>query len=196
MWHFNRSTIAAVLLLGTLLPARAQLGFLKPDALVSQYAGSIGQGSIGAGYTIFNKKGNLDLVYGYVPKAAGGVDHIATIKTAVRPWKIPVSPQVAVYPVNPGLFATWHFGADYDLRFDEAQYPNNYYWWSPALRLHLAVSSELRIKLNKRESSDRAIALYSEFNTNDLYAVSWWQNRETVSFFDIVRAGVGLRIYF
>lgn len=171
---------------------------LVPDNAVLQYGGSIGYGSIGGGYDLFKGKGNLDLIYGFVPKSKGGTLHIATAKFAYRPLKINVKKVAAVYPLNPGVFLSYHAGKQFNLTWDEEQYPDGYYWWSPALRTHLSLSSELRLNTRQlfHDPGIKQVGLYYELNTNDLYAASWFQNRKTMSFYDIVKSGFGIRIYF
>jgi hypothetical protein len=179
-------------------PTAAQdLSWLTPPAVVSQYAGSTGFGSVGAGYDLFAGNGSLDLLYGYVPPSKGGSIHIGTIKFAYRPVHLPIGRFIDLRPVNPGLFITYHFGKEYNLTWDNDYYPKGYYWWSPAARIHLSLSSEVLFKYRRGVSADKKrAAIYTEFNTNDLYAVSWWLNKKTISFLDIVKMGIGVRIYF
>ncbi|MDF3078464.1 MAG: hypothetical protein K0S09_2353 [Sphingobacteriaceae bacterium] len=189
---------AAVLLFYT--SAFAQLGkTLTPDVVLVQYAGSIGYGSIGAGYDVFkNKRGNLDFVYGYVPRSKGGILHIITTKFAYRPFKINLGENFTLYPVNPGVFFSYHLGDEFALSRDHEYFEKGYYWWSTALRSHLSFSNELKINTAEllHDKGIKNVSLYSEFNTNDLYLVSWYKNQETMSITDIFKVGVGVRMAF
>lgn len=173
--------------------------FLIPKDLVIQHAGSIGFGSIGAGYRLFkNKRGNLDFNYGYVPEQRGGELHILSAKFAYRPWEIKISDGISLYPANPGIFFSYHLGKQFDLYWDKDTYEEGYYWWSTALRPHISVSTELKLDGLKvlKTSKIKGVSLYSELNTNELYMVSYFQNSDVLSPSDIFKLGLGLRIHF
>lgn len=183
----------------TSCPAAAQIPEkLIPDAAVIQQGGSIGYLSVGLGYNIMKEKGSLDFSYGYVPKAKGGTLNILSAKFAYRPLTIRIKDKLTVYPVNPGFFVSYHLGKDFHLFWDKKQYSSGYYWWSTALRTHISFSNEIRLNTLKifPRSKIRSFSLYSEFNTNDLYAVSWFKNRESMSLADIFKFGYGVRLYF
>lgn len=180
--------------------AFAQLGkVLTPDVVLVQYAGSIGYGSIGAGYDLFkNNRGNLDFVYGYVPRSKGGVLHVITTKFAYRPFKINLGKNFTLYPVNPGVFFSYHLGDQFALSHDREYFEKGYYWWSTALRSHLSFSNEMKINTEEllHDKGLKKVSLYSELNTNDLYLVSWYKNQKTMSITDIFKVGVGVRMAF
>jgi hypothetical protein len=171
---------------------------LIPDGAVAQYAGSIGYGSAGISYTLFkNDRGSLDFTYGYVPESKGGKLHIFAGKFSYKALQIKVKDWGAVYPLNPGTFVSYHPGEQFE-KWSKKQYPKGYYWWSKSVRYHLSLSTEAKISGKKilPKSGIKAIGLYSELNTNDLYMVSWFTNRDSMSFLDIVRVGYGVRVYF
>ena len=172
---------------------------LMPDAVIVQHAGSIGYFSGGIGYELFkNKKGNLDLLYGHVPRRRGGNLDIVTTKFAYRPFKIRINDVAVIYPANPGIFLSYTFGENLSFIFDKDQYSRGYYGWSEALRSHLSISNELELSGKNLFSSkrNRSLVFYSEFNANDLYLVSWATNRDGLSFFKIFKLGVGAKIKF
>lgn len=183
-----------------LLPERVHAQFpevLVPKEAVIQYAGSIGYLSAGAGYHLFkNKRGSLDFHYGFVPKAKGGDLHIVSAKFAYRPVEIRLKKLGSIYPVNPGVFLSYHFGKEFDLHWDKSQYEEGYYWWSSALRPHLSISNELKLDAIKllRGSKIRSVSIYSEFNTNELYLISYLQNMSGLHLTDIFKLGFGLKI--
>jgi hypothetical protein len=173
--------------------------FLVPDEALVQYAGSIGYFSGGIGYELFgNKKGNLDLLYGFVPGSKGGVLHITTAKFSYKPWSIKVKDWGKIYPFNPGLFATYTFHKDLSFKFPSGQYAHDYYYWSEALRPHLSFSSEIELNANQilRTTGIRAIGLYIEANTNDYYLVNYLQNTSALKIDDIFQLGIGARLKF
>lgn len=172
---------------------------LIPKSALSQYAGSIGFFSAGVGYELFkNDRGSLDFMYGFVPKNRGGRLHIATVKFAYRPFEVRLNDWAKLYPVNPGAFLSYHFGPRFDFQWDKDTYEKGYYWWSTALRPHISLGTEVKIDARKVAPAlkIKSLSLYSEFNTNELYLVSYYQNAGTLSVTDIFKLGFGLRVAF
>lgn len=169
---------------------------LIPQYAIIQHAGSIGYVSLGAGYELFrDKSGNLELLYGMVPKSKGGSLHILSAKFAYRPFEIKVNKNIKFYPANPGLFFSYHLGRQFDLAFDQEQYGKSYYGWSTAVRGHFSLSNEVKINTGKKLKS---LSLYTEFNVNDLYLASifYRNNREWLSPSDIIKLGIGVKVGF
>lgn len=176
----------------------AQEKFLKsitPDNIGMQYAGSIGYMSLGVGYNLFKEKTNLSFHYGYVPEIKGGELHIAAVKFEYKPFAIKISDKLIFHPLNPVIFASYTFGKNFGFKFDRDIYAKGYYFWSPALREHLGLSSEIKI-LGDKSSKIKSISLYAEANTNDLYMVSWFENRTTTPLHYIFQMGFGVRMNF
>ncbi|MES2826795.1 MAG: hypothetical protein V4687_01515 [Bacteroidota bacterium] len=191
-------SVALLLLLSACLKSSAQR-FLIPDEGILQYAGSIGYVSIGAGYEIFgNKRGNIDLNYGYVPESKGGSLHMVTAKFAYRPFVIRIKDKLKIYPFNPGVFVTYTFNKELSFNFPTDNYPKGYYYWSEAARPHLSFSTEVEINNGKLldKTGLKALSIYSEFNTNDFYLVNYLQNTTSLSVTDIFKLGIGLRMKF
>jgi len=172
---------------------------LIPSSALTQYAGSIGLMSVGAGYELFkNDRGSLDFMYGYVPRNRGGRLHITTVKFAYRPFEVKLNDWAKLYPLNPGAFISYHFGPKFDFQWDKDTYEDGYYWWSTALRPHISVGTEVKIDTRKVAPSlnIKSLSVYSEFNTNELYLVSYYQNAGTLSVTDIFKLGFGIRVAF
>lgn len=175
------------------------LGFLIPDAAIAQYAGSIGYFSGGVGYDIFkNKRGNIDLMYGFVPGNKGGVLHAATAKFAYRPFVYKIKDWAIIYPINPGFFVSYTFHRELSTSFNTDQYPKKYYYWSEAIRPHLSFSNEIELNAGKllKGAKIKSITLYSEFNTNEYYLVNYLQNIPALTLSDVMQLGIGTRIKF
>ena len=186
------------LLLFSFQSAIGQTPFVKaiiPDQANLQYAGSIGYVSIGMGYNLFKEKAALSFHYGYVPEVKGGELHITAVKFEYKPWAIRIKDKVVFHPINPVIFLSYTMGKNFGLSFDRNQYAKGYYFWSPALREHLGISSELKI-MGDRSSRVKAISLYTEANTNDLYMISWFENRTSTPIYEIFHLGFGIRMYF
>lgn len=196
--NFRHLFILVLVVLGSATANAQGIKFLIPDGAVIQYGGSIGYGSAGVSYDLFKgQKGNLDLTFGYVPESQGGPLSILAGKFSYKPIKISVKDLVAIYPVNPGTFVSYTPGEKFE-KWSKTQYPKGYYWWSKSTRIHLSLSTEAKFNGEKILSGSgiKAIGIYSEFNTNDLYTVSWFKNSDSMSLLDIVRVGYGVRVYF
>ncbi len=191
------SSLAIALLATTKLYAQ-DLFFsrLKPDQVSLQYAGSIGFISAGAGYQLGPKeKTFLSLHVGYIPESLGGEMTIVAVKFEYKPFAIKIKDKIIIHPINPTIFPSYTLGQNFDFKFEKPQYRKGYYFWSSALRLHLAFGSEIKLLTNKT-SKIKALSLYAEANTNDLYMISWFKNRALTPFHDIFKMGYGVRMYF
>lgn len=201
MFPFNRlylSLFIFIVLASNPSMLKAQR-FLIPHTAMIQRAGSIGYNSFGVGYNLFgNNNGSLDLTWGYVPKSKGGRLDILAAKFAYRPINIKLGKFGVLSPVNPGVFVSYHLGGKFHTTFNKDQYPDGYYWWSSAVRIHLSASTELKINTPQSlaKTGIEQLALYGEFNTNELYAVSWFKNRKHFPLRDIFKLGFGVKAYF
>lgn len=170
-----------------------------PSSAVLQYAGSIGMFNLSAGYKLNNSgKSTLDIGYGYVPAKYGGDLNILSAKFAYRPYGIKIKNWGTLYPTNPGVFLTYHAGGDFDSRWDDDEYPDGYYWWSTAFRPHISISTEFKLDAKKLlpNLKVKSISVYSEFNTNELYGISYFQNSLDLDITGIFKLGIGTRVEF
>ena len=168
---------------------------LIPDDVNLQYAGSIGFLSAGAGYDLWNEKAALSVHVGYVPESLGGELTIVSAKFHYKPWKFKVKDKFVIYPFNPVFFPSYTLGQNFDFKFEKPQYREGYYFWSSALRIHLGASAEVKV-LSTPESKIKSFSIYTETNTNDLYALSWFKNRTSVPFYKMFRLGYGVKMAF
>lgn len=185
--------------LGVLLifSSSAQAQLMKryaPDFYSLQYAGSIGYLSLGVGYNILKDKGRASIHYGYLPKLNGGNFHIATGKFHFSPIAVKTLKRYTIRPIDFGIFLTYHFGPKFNTTWSKNRYPDDYYWWINSWRLHLAL--EQSVSYTPKNSKIKNITFYSELNTNDLYLVSFVENTKSLNLADIIKVGVGTRLYF
>jgi hypothetical protein len=177
-------------------PVQAQDSSACSKKISLQYAGSIGYHSIGISYHLPKIKSDVSFHFGYVPKNQGGQLHIGAIKYVFQPVRIRMGNTVTFYPINPGLFLSYHFGNDYHLLWPKDQYPSGYYWWSSGLREHLSLSTELKIKMKHADKNAiKGISVYTEINTNDLYLYSYFANPDYFTLDKIVKIGFGMFLY-
>lgn len=190
--------LALLLFLALPIVTKAQKSFWKglvPDQANLQYAGSIGFLSAGAGYNLMKEKTALSFHVGYVPESLGGELTIVAIKFEYKPWAIHIKDKAIIHPFNPVIFPSYTLGENFDFKFERPQYRKGYYFWSSALRLHIGAGTEIKL-LTKPNSKIKYVSVYAEANTNDLYLLSWYQNRTNAPFYKMFKLGYGIRTYF
>lgn len=191
--------IAFVALWFSLLPGIESLAQQKrwalPDFGAVQYAGSIGYFSAGLGYDVFKSNARFSTHFGVVPENRGGTLNIISAKLLFNPTTIMLWRRVRLNPVDIGVMGSFHYGDNFETRWPEGVHPKGYYWWHPALRTHLVIENCLTyiFKKGRRFSS---FSVYLEFNTNELYFISFIQNLRTVRLGDIIKLGTGVRLNF
>lgn len=165
---------------------------LKPDLYSAQYAGSIGTYSVGAGYLFWSERGQLDVFAGHYISRATEDLFTVTVKYAYSPWpRIPVGERWSVSPLSTGLSVSYTMGR---YVWWPSHYPPDYYWWSPALRPNLFLGSSFRYKL-PASSKLNAIGFYYELGSNEFKIIALVKNPATVSLWQIIHAGAGVRVY-
>lgn len=190
-----RITLAIYVLCMTFLRLRAQQETVNGWGLNIQYAGSTGFVSIGYLRQLANKKIELGMLYGYTPGVYGGPLHSVTLKVLYNPWRIPVGSFLVVEPLQAGVFFSQHFGKDLEILWSRKQYPPLYYWWPRTLRSHPFISTA--VSLQSGSKWFHRLTWYFEGNTNDLYIASYSikQNHKSLSLYDIVYFGSGIKVY-
>jgi hypothetical protein len=168
---------------------------LLPDFGVVQYAGSIGYFSAGFGYTFLKENARFSAHFGTVPENRGGTLSVISTKLYFKPATFTVWNRVRLNPFDIGVMASYHYGDNFQEKWPEGVHPKGYYWWHPAFRTHLGMESSLSYEFKKGHSL-RSITGYVEFNTNELYFVSFIKNVDAVSFWDIIKVGTGVRVFF
>jgi hypothetical protein len=166
-----------------------------PDHLVLQYGGSIGYFSGGAGYDVFKNRARASVHYGYVPEGLGGNLNIFSGKLIFIPRSWQLSEKVKINPFDVGLMVSYHAGSDFRSTWPEHRYPPNYYWWQTSFRFHLNVESSITTKI-RDHTVFKSVTGYIEFNSNELYMVTYFQNRHALSPADIIKLGAGARFHF
>lgn len=175
----------------TLSMSLAQQRAWIPDYAYGQYAGSIGFASAGIGYDVFGKH-RLSLHYGYVPAHRGGPLNIIASKLIFSTYDIRLGNSLTFHPIDAGLMVTYHVEDQFNSRWPQHRYPDGYYWWRPAWRPHLLTQTS--ITLYPEMGWFKSVAAYIEFNTNELYLISFLKNMRSLSITDIVKVGVGVGI--
>lgn len=187
-------TRVLLILCGAMLGAGARAqnrSALSPDFYTAQFAGSIGYISVGAGYTFFKNKMDVSLHYGFVPKRMGGEFHIATARFVYQPWQWPISKRLTLSPFNTGIFISYHADSDLSTSWP-SRYEDGYYWWQTAIRFHLLWEQRLSFALNGGRFSH--LQVFTQLNTNELYAISYLLNTGSIKPSEFVKLGMGVRV--
>ena len=170
--------------------------FLIPDYAKTQFAGNIGFLSIGPGYWYASKKMELDIMYGFVPKNAGGVLHSLTLKNTWIPFKkICVGKNTELDPLTLGIPLSYTFGKQFFFIAPQDQYPKRYYDYSSALRVGVFAGGKVRQKLSPSYLIKEA-SLYYELGTYDLLIHNYIIYKDNMRFGDIFSLGLGLQFSF
>jgi hypothetical protein len=166
-----------------------------PDFITAQYAGSIGFVSGGTGYTIFREKAAVELLVGVVP---GFVDsaplETITLKFTGSVINIKLSERFSVTPLTAGVFFCYTPGREYSSDLP-SWYPDGYYWWSEAVRVNIFVGGHVDVFTN-RLGRPRQLRGYYEIGTNEIKLVSYVQNTDALTLWNILHAGIGVRYFF
>lgn len=162
------------------------------SVLGAQFAGSTGLVSAGFAKVSARERVELGLVYGYLPKAYGGVNHSLSLKFTYNPFQLRLWKRLSVEPLQLGAFVCQNFNRNLDL-FWGNKYPKNYYWWPRSTRFHPFVSAQAGYIIG-RPHLDR-LMYYFEVNTNDLYIASFFPNQRALGLYDILFFGMGLKLY-
>lgn len=159
-----------------------------------QFAGSIGYISLGGGITNKSQKLHHELLYGFVPGHYGGPLNKISYKLTYYPFEKKLSERVAWIPFSIGGALAYNLDNKYSLMPSYKKYDRDYYWWSSGLRKHLTLSTAM--KVSPHTYNDRYLLFYLEANTNDLYALTLWDNIGQMKFTDIWFLGIGVKSVF
>jgi hypothetical protein len=166
-----------------------------PDFLTAQYAGSIGFVSGGPGYSVFRQKAAVELLFGVLP---GFIDsaplETITLKFTGSIINVKLSDKVRVTPLTAGINFCYTPGKEYSSDLP-SWYPKGYYWWSEAVRVNIFIGGHVDV-LTNRMGRPRKLSSYYEIGTNEIKLVSYIQNSDALTVWNILHAGVGVRYFF
>ncbi len=168
----------------------------RPHHLTVQTGGGIGMASVGTGLSFAHDRLDLDVLAGYVPRQhAGTTLTVVAAKAKYSPWKLPLASQLALTPLSVGIYTSYTMGLRNPGKPD--QYPDDFYWFSNTVRVGPVLGSGLSYALpNTAAGYPRSLTAYYELATNDLYLISYAQNRRALSLPDIATLALGLKFAF
>lgn len=166
-----------------------------PDFVTAQYAGSIGFVAAGPGYAIFREKAKLELLLGVVPGFLGSAPlETLTLKFTGSVIRVKLNDKVSIAPLTTGIFFCYTYGNEYSSDLP-SWYPDGYYWWSEAVRVNIFIGGHVDV-LTNRLGRTRKLNGYYEIGTNEIKLVSYVQNKDALTVWNILHAGIGVRYFF
>jgi len=163
-----------------------------PDFVVSQFAGYIGFVSSGVGYNFYDESLKLELLYGYVPKSAGGISiHMFTCRGSYSLSHYRTLSGFLFSPLNFSFFVNYARGNQYVLRWSP-NYPKRYY---RPTSIYTGESIGMSIKKSCENSIIKGYEFYGDVVTMSEYLYEYCKN-ETVTLKDIISLAFGVRFYF
>lgn len=165
--------------------------WLLPDHATLQFAGSIGVGSLGAGYR--NPKNTLEgeLLLGYLPASMGG-DHFFTpaLKGNWLPFLLFEDRKVQLYPIQTGVMVAYTFGSEFFSKQPD-YYPKGYYPFSTAIHAYWQLGSRISVPMKTNR-----LEFYYELNASAEEIITLVQNPNFITPGKIFSLALGLKLNF
>ena len=168
----------------------------RPRHLILQTGGGIGMVAAGAGYAYFNNKVETDILLGYVPKRyAGSTLSLASAKLLYSPFTVRLAEQWQLKPLTVGGYFSYTHGTLNDE--ERGQYTQDYYWFSTDTRYGPLAGSRLTyLRPAPRGTAPKAVSLFYELGTNDLYLHSYLTNPQGLTPGQILTLAIGVKADF
>lgn len=174
---------------------RKAWGVLIPTHFKVQYAGGMGLLSAGIGWD-YGKHGQweTDLLFGFIAKhSSRSAKMTMTLKQNFIPWSLYLGKGVSLEPLSTGIYFNTVFGSDFWSRQPE-RYPSGYYTFSTRIRTHAFIGQRWRFDISdSKRKFFKAISLFYELSSSDLYIITAVQNHHTLSLDDYLRLSFGLK---
>lgn len=158
---------------------RKQWESFIPTHTKVQFAGNMGLISFGTGWD-YGKRNQweTDIFLGILPKYQSKRTKITmTLKQNYMPWSIDLGKQISVEPLSCGMYVNTVFGDEFWVNEPE-RYPKGYYGFSSKVRFHVFLGQRFTYDIDpKRRFTAKAITLFYELSTCDLYVVSAFTNK-------------------
>lgn len=153
---------------------------LIPTHSKMQFAGNMGLISIGTGWDYGRRnQWETDIFLGFLPKYQSDKAKLTfTLKQNYIPWSLQVKEsRLSVEPLACGMYFNTVFGDEFWTHEPE-RYPKGYYGFSSKVRIHVFLGQRLTYDIDpQRRFTAKAITLFYEISTCDLYIISAFTNR-------------------
>ena len=159
---------------------RRRWAALIPTHTKLQFAGNMGLLSAGFGWDYGkHNQWETDLLFGFVPKYdSDRAKATFTLKQNYIPWSLQIKQsRFSAEPLTCGLYFNTVFGNEF-WTSEPDRYPKGYYGFSSKVRIHVFLGQRLTYDIDpKRRFTAKALTLFYELSTCDLYLISAVTNR-------------------
>lgn len=183
--HHKRDTVA----IGHTQPSRYDIRVhryrkhwevLIPTHTKIQFAGNMGLISFGTGWDYGkHNQWETDIFFGVLPKYQSSRTKLTfTLKQNYIPWSLQIKEsRFSAEPLTCGMYFNTVFGNEFWVNEPE-RYPKGYYGFSSKVRIHAFLGQRLTYDIDpRRRFTAKAITLFYEVSTCDLYIVSAFTNK-------------------
>lgn len=148
---------------------------LIPTHTKLQYAGNMGFMSFGFGWDYGkHNQWETDVLFGYLPRYQSHENKLTfTLKQNFIPWSCQIKKSnFSLEPLATGMYLNTVLGDEFWVR-EPDRYPEGYYGFSSRIRIHAYIGQRFTYELNRQKQyKAKAITLYYELSTCDLYLIS------------------------
>lgn len=152
---------------------------LIPTHTKLQFAGNMGLLSVGTGWDYGRRnQWETDLLIGFIPKFSSDRAKITfTVKQNYIPWSLQIKEsRFSAEPLTCGIYLNTVFGDEFWVN-EPDRYPKGYYGFSSKIRIHAFLGQRVTYDIDpKHRFTAKAITLFYELSTCDLYIVSAFNN--------------------
>ncbi|WP_294617552.1 hypothetical protein [uncultured Bacteroides sp.] len=159
---------------------RKQWDALIPTHTKLQFAGNMGLLSFGTGWD-YGKRNQweTDVFLGILPKYQSDCAKLTfTLKQNYIPWSLQIKEsRFSAEPLACGMYFNTVFGDDFWVN-EPDRYPKGYYGFSSKVRIHAFLGQRITYDIDPhRRFTAKALTLFYELSTCDLYIVSAFTNK-------------------
>ena len=145
-----------------------------------QFAGNMGLLSLGTGWD-YGKRNQweTDVFLGVLPKYQSDCTKLTfTLKQNYIPWSLQIKEsRFSAEPLTCGMYFNTVFGDEFWVN-EPDRYPKGYYGFSSKVRIHAFLGQRITYDIDPhRRFTAKAITLFYEISTCDLYIVSAFTNK-------------------
>ncbi|MBQ8502633.1 MAG: hypothetical protein IJ494_10180 [Bacteroides sp.] len=152
---------------------------LIPTHSKIQFAGNMGLLSLGMGWDYGkHNQWETDLLLGFLPKyQSDKAKATFTVKQNYIPWSLRIKESdFSIEPLTCGVYLNTVFGDEFWVK-EPDRYPKGYYGFSSKVRFHIFMGQRLTYDFDRsKQLFAKAITLFYEISTCDLFAVSAFTN--------------------
>ena len=141
--------------------------------------GDMGLISAGVGWNYGKRdQWETDIFLGLIPKYnSENAKATMTLKQNFMPWNIPLKGNFSFEPLSCGLYLNTVLDNNF-WTHEPSRYPHGYYGFSTRIRIHIFLGERITYEIpHEKRFFAKAITLYYEISSCDLYIISAFTNR-------------------